>query len=105
MTAHQATVAASWPRRRPGWAVIARKEFADHILSIRFVALLILLGLVAVGSVYTAADALRDIAPETSGIERMFLRLFTVRADPIPFSFLTFLGFLPYWGSRSGSTR
>lgn len=94
MTTPEVTVRTTWQRRRPGWAAIARKEFADHILSVRFGALLVLLGLVAVGSVYTAADALRDIAPSTSGVEGMFLRLFTVRGDPIPFSFLTFLGFL-----------
>lgn len=87
-------VSTTWTRKRPGWEVIARKEFADHILSGRFVALLVLLGLVAVSSVYAAAGALRDVAPSTAGVDGMFLRLFTVRGDPIPFSFLTFLGFL-----------
>jgi ABC-2 type transport system permease protein len=33
---------------RSGWAVVANKEFADHLLSVRFVVLLIILGL-AVG--------------------------------------------------------
>ncbi len=83
-----------WTRRRPAWAVIARKEFADHLLSARFVALLVLLGLVAGGSVYSAAEALRDVAPDTAGVDGMFLRLFTVRGEAIPFSFLTFVGFL-----------
>ncbi len=84
----------TWIRRKPGWSVVGRKEFADHILSVRFVALLILLGLVAIGSVYAAARELRSVAPAAEGIEGMFLRLFTVQADPIPFSFLTFIGFL-----------
>ncbi|HHC07822.1 MAG TPA: ABC transporter permease [Actinobacteria bacterium] len=83
-----------WIRRRPGWAVIARKEFADHLLSVRFTALLVLLGLVALASVYAAAGALRDAAPDTAGASGMFLRLFTVRGEPVPFSFLTFVGFL-----------
>jgi ABC-2 type transport system permease protein len=74
--------------------VIARKEFTDHILSGRFVALLALLSLVAMGTVYTAAGALRDVASQTAGLEGMFLRLFTVTGDLVPFSFLTFLGFL-----------
>jgi ABC-2 type transport system permease protein len=94
MTTPEVTVRSSWKRRRPGWTVIARKEFADHILSVRFVALLVLLGLVAVGTVYTAAHALRDVASATAGQKGMFLRLFTVQGDPIPFSFLQFLGFL-----------
>lgn len=83
-----------WTRRKPGWAVIARKEFADHILSVRFVALLILLSLVALSTVYTAAGALRDVAQNASGSAGLFLRLFTVQAEPIPLSFMTFLGFL-----------
>jgi len=84
----------TWSRRRPGWTVIARKEFTDHIVSVRFVALLILLGLVAVASVYSAAGALRSTAADTAGAEGMFLRLFTVKGDPVPFSFLMFVGFL-----------
>lgn len=93
MTVQTATLD-QWTRHRPGWAVIARKELADHLRSARFVALVVLLGLVGVASVYSAAAALRDVAPETAGIEGMFLRLFTVQADPVPFSFLTFIGFL-----------
>lgn len=94
MTETKHVASATWIRERPGWAVIARKEFGDHIHSARFVALLLLLGLVAVGSIYAAAGALRDVAPTTAGADGMFLRLFTVRGDPVPFSFLTFLGFL-----------
>lgn len=93
MTSHRDTLT-SWTRSRPGWAVVARKEFTDHILSGRFIALLVLLGLVALASVYSAAGALRDVAPNTAGVEGLFLRLFTVQGDPVPFSFLTFLGFL-----------
>ncbi len=83
-----------WVRTRPGWAVVARKELTDHLLSVRFVALLVLLGLVAVATVYAAGTALRGVAPATAGVEGMFLRLFTVQADPVPLSFLTFIGFL-----------
>lgn len=93
MTAERA-VLTRWERSRPGWAVIARKEFTDHIVSVRFAALLVLLGLVALASVYAAAGALRDVAPDTEGVKGLFLRLFTVQGEPVPFSFLTFLGFL-----------
>jgi ABC-2 type transport system permease protein len=86
---------AVWLRRRPGWMEVARKEMTDHLLSGRFIALLFILGLVAVGTVYGAATGLRDAAQDATeaGIS-VFLRLFTVNADPIPFSFMTFLGFL-----------
>ncbi|MFQ5523566.1 MAG: ABC transporter permease [Acidimicrobiia bacterium] len=94
MTAPVETTFQPWVRRRPGWMVIARKEFADHILSVRFVALLVILSLVAVGTVYSAADALRDVAPVATEANSLFLKLFTVQADPIPLSFLTFFGFL-----------
>jgi ABC-2 type transport system permease protein len=84
-----------WHRRRPGWVEVARKELTDHLLSGRFIALLCILGLVAVGTVYGAASGLRDSAQDATeaGIS-VFLRMFTVNADPIPFSFMTFLGFL-----------
>jgi ABC-2 type transport system permease protein len=85
----------TWSRQRPGWTVVARKEFADHLLSARFLAMISILGLVAVGTVYGAAQSLGDVAQDASsaGIG-LFLRLFTVNADPVPFSFITFLGFL-----------
>lgn len=84
-----------WERRRPGWMDVSRKEMTDHLLSGRFVALLFILGLVALGTVYGAATGLREAAQSAteSGVS-VFLRLFTVNADPIPFSFMTFLGFL-----------
>ncbi|MDX1450870.1 MAG: ABC transporter permease, partial [Acidimicrobiia bacterium] len=61
MTTRQLAASVPWSRHRPGWMVVAGKEFADHIRSVRFAALLVLLGLVAAGTVYTAADALRDV--------------------------------------------
>lgn len=94
MTVRDIHVLDTWSRRRPGWMVVARKEFTDHILSVRFVALLILLGLVALATVYAAAGALRDAAPDAAGTAGTFLRLFTIQGDPLPFSFLTFVGFL-----------
>ncbi|MGB8360054.1 MAG: ABC transporter permease [Acidimicrobiia bacterium] len=95
MTATTTQDRATWVRSRPGWTVVARKEFADHLLSARFLAMISILGLVAVGTVYGAAQSLGDVAQDasSSGIG-LFLRLFTVNADPVPFSFITFLGFL-----------
>ncbi len=100
MTAVTAPETPNWQRARPGWVEVARKEFTDHLLSVRFFILLLILGLVAVGTVYGAAGALRDAAQEASASgASVFLRLFTVRADPIPFSFIEIVAFLlPVFG-------
>src|SRR5687767_8041500 len=67
-----------FPRpRRAGWRVVAAKELADHLLSVRFLVLLVLVGLAAAGSVYAAAGGIRDVAPEASETPALFLRLFT----------------------------
>ena len=52
---------------RAGWLVVARKEFADHVRSARFYVLLALLGLVAIGTTYVAADAIRSVGEAASG--------------------------------------
>jgi len=77
-----------------GWRVVARKELTDHLLSARFMVLLVLLALAALGSVYAAASGIRDVAPQASGRSALFLKLFTISADPIPLSFFVFVGFL-----------
>ncbi|HEX6947572.1 MAG TPA: ABC transporter permease subunit [Acidimicrobiia bacterium] len=84
----------TWVRKRPAWAVIARKEFSDHLLSVRFIALLAIMGMVALSTVYSAAQELRDVAPQTMGEPGLFLRLFTVASDTLRLSFLQFIGFL-----------
>lgn len=64
--------------RRPpaGWTVIARKELADHLLSVRFLILLVVLGAAAVVPLYFAADAIRASAAQVSGASALFLALF-----------------------------
>jgi ABC-2 type transport system permease protein len=89
-----ATTFDTWVRKRPAWAVIARKEFADHLLSARFIALLVIMGLVALATVYSAAVELRDVAPQATGQPGLFLQLFTVATDTLRLSFLQFIGFL-----------
>lgn len=78
---------------RAGWTIVARKELADHLLSVRFAVLLLLLGVVAVGSVYAAASGIRDVAPRATGTPALFLRLFTVAPERVP-AFFTMVGFL-----------
>ena len=71
------------------WAVVT-KEMADSLTSVRMLILELLIVLTAVGTVYGAAQNLRDNA----GNDRfVFLKLFTSGRDPLP-AFVGFLGFL-----------
>lgn len=76
-----------------GWQVVAVKELADHLLSVRFVVLLLLIGLAATGSVYAAASGIRDAAAETPDTGALFLQLFTVSPERFP-AFFALIGFL-----------
>ena len=71
------------------WAVVA-KEMADHLTSTRMLILEILIVLTAAGTVYGAAQNLRDAAGKGAFL---FLKLFTTGYDPLP-AFISFLGFL-----------
>ena len=64
------------PRLPAGWRIVAIKEFADHILSVRFFVLLLVLGLAAAIPLYFAADQIRSVAPQASGTRAVFLALF-----------------------------
>jgi ABC-2 type transport system permease protein len=80
---------------RAGWRVVAAKELADHLLSVRFLVLLGIVGLAVAGSVYAAAGGIRDVAPAASETPSLFLRLFTFAPEDqqVP-SFLSMVGFL-----------
>jgi ABC-2 type transport system permease protein len=83
------------PRAREGspwtglWAVVA-KEMADNLTSARMLILELLTVLTAAGTVYVAAQTVRDNAGSGSFL---FLKLFTLARDPLP-AFVGFLGFL-----------
>ena len=78
---------------RHGWTTVAAKELADHLLSLRFVILILVLGLAAAGAVYAAAGELRNFAADVSGQPSLFLRLFTAAPEQFP-PFFVFIGFL-----------
>jgi ABC-2 type transport system permease protein len=61
---------------RAGWAVVANKEFADHLLSVRFVVLLAILGLAVGIPFFLASEQIRSIASQASGSGTLFLALF-----------------------------
>jgi ABC-2 type transport system permease protein len=83
MTAVEATApakAAEPERTVPsnGWLVVAAKEFADHVMSVRFFVLLIVLGLAAGIPLFLATQRIHDLASQVSGAQAVFLALFIV---------------------------
>jgi len=79
---------------RGGWRVVASKELADHLFSGRFVVLLAVLGIATGAAVFAASGGIRDVAPNAEGITALFLKLFTVTTDPVPFPLIIFVSFL-----------
>ena len=63
--------------------MVAAKELGDHLLSVRFIVLLIVLGLAAAIPLYFAADQIRAVAPQASGAAAVFLALFTLGSQDI----------------------
>lgn len=80
-------------RSRPGWRIVARKELADHLQSVRFAILVGLIALAGLAAVHSAAGDIRDVAATASTTPSVFLALFTLSPDRVP-SYLQFLGFL-----------
>ncbi len=78
---------------RGGWRIVARKELADHLLSLRLAVLLVIITLSALGAVYSTSGEIRNAAEEASGTPMLFVRLFTVSGETFP-SLLAMLGFL-----------
>jgi len=79
--------------RRPGWMVVASKELAETLTSVRFAILVLLLVFAAAVPVYAASGAIRDAAEAASGEAALFLALFTIGADPVP-SFVGLVAFI-----------
>ena len=81
------------PRLRGGWRIVARKEFADHIRSVRFVILVVLVALAGLAAVHSASGPIRDAANDATQTPSIFLYLFTLSPDRVP-AFHEFLGIL-----------
>lgn len=85
---------AAGARRAPaGWRVVAAKEFADHLLSVRFTILLVIMGLALVAAVYGAAGGIRGAVERSSDLPALFLRIFTEAPERIP-PFFAWVGIL-----------
>ena len=104
VTAHQEPPAARErpaPRERSvpraGWMVVGAKEFGDHLLSARFVVLVVVLGLAAAIPLYFAAGAIRDAASSVTDAQAIFIALFWLAPDVgNQFSIPSVTGFLAY---------
>ena len=80
-------------RARGGWRIIARKELADHLQSVRFVILVVLVALAGLAAVHTASGPLRDAATDIAETPSVFLLLFTLSPERVP-AFHEFVGIL-----------
>jgi ABC-2 type transport system permease protein len=93
-----------------GWRTVAAKELSDNLLNVRFYVLLAIVGLAAIGTVYFSSQGLRDAAQavgeqarQYTGTAPLFLLLFTVTGDPLPFPFFSLISFvLPLIGIAFG---
>jgi ABC-2 type transport system permease protein len=94
MTATTATAdTASSVRYRGGWRIVARKELADHVRSVRFIILVVLMALAGLAAVHTASGPLRDAAADVAETPSVFLLLFTLSPERVP-AFHEFIGIL-----------
>ena len=86
MTATDVTADTTYVDRkfRGGWRIIARKEFADHVCSVRFVILLVLVSLAGLAAVHSASWAIRDAADSATQTPSVFLLLFTLSPELLP---------------------
>ncbi len=78
-----------------GWRVVADKEFGDHVLSVRLFILVAVLGLAAVGAIYSTSAFVRSNAQQAAGAPGLFVLLFSAQSpsSQIP-SFATLIGLL-----------
>ncbi|MBM4454509.1 MAG: ABC transporter permease [Chloroflexi bacterium] len=84
-----------------GLAAIFRKELADHFNSKRFIILFLLVYLAAIATTYVAAQNIRSGITESA--QFIFLRLFIVSGEALPFSLPLFLSlFIPVVGIALG---
>jgi len=81
------------PRYSGGWRIVARKEFADHVRSARFVILVLLVACAGLAAVHSASGPIRDAADSATQTPSIFLYLFTLSPQRVP-AFHEFLGIL-----------
>ncbi len=93
MTATATDVTFDRRRYTGGWRIVARKEFADHVRSARFVILVVLVSCAGLAAVHSASGPIRDAADSATQTPSIFLYLFTLSPQRVP-AFYEFLGIL-----------
>jgi ABC-2 type transport system permease protein len=84
-----------------GLIAVFWKELADHFTSKRFIILFLLVYLAGIATIYVAAQSIRTGVTDTT--EFVFLRLFIVSGENLPFNFPFFLSlFIPIVGIALG---
>jgi ABC-2 type transport system permease protein len=77
--------------------VVGSKEFGDHLLSARFLVLVVVLGLAAAIPLYFAAATIRDAASSVTDSQAVFIALFWLAPDVgTGFTLPSVTGFLAY---------
>jgi ABC-2 type transport system permease protein len=64
-----------------GWRVIAAKELADLLTSVRSLVILIVLGLAGAGILISVSSTIREVATQATGSHGVFLALFTLNPN------------------------
>ena len=77
-----------------GWRVVARKEFADHLHSGRFWFSPRFSRLSRPPRSSPPRGESARWPADTAGVPALFLKLFTITNDPVPFPLVVFIGFL-----------
>jgi ABC-2 type transport system permease protein len=79
-----------------GWMIIGSKEFGDHLLSARFIVLIVVLGLAAAIPLYFAAGTIRDAASSVTDSQAVFIALFWLAPKVSDVTLPSVTGFLAY---------
>lgn len=66
-----------------GWRTIAAKELADHLESVRFFVLLLVVGVAAVVPLYFVSTDISSLAPKLAGQPAVFMALFVAGSDSV----------------------
>jgi ABC-2 type transport system permease protein len=77
------TIRARRSERAPsgGWRTIASKELSDHLSSVRFFVLLLVIGALSIVPLYFVTNTISGVASQASGVEFLFIRLFNLPAQ------------------------
>jgi len=74
-----------------GLGVVMLKELADHLTSVRFIILELIVMLIAAVTVYEATQQIKDTVAQDPFL---FLKFFTTASELVPFSFISWLSLL-----------